>query len=88
MRNHHLLTAIYCGGEGRGRGKKDCNKDGHGSSCKSQHWLLKKNQAVGDMGKKCYANSRVDGRVLNAHSRNLEKPLGKGIRQDIASIKV
>lgn len=49
---------------------------------------MKKNQAVGDMGKKCYANSRVEGRVLNTHSRNLEKPLGKGIRQDIASIKV
>lgn len=86
MRNHHLLT--FCGGEGRGRGKKDCNKDGHDSSCKSQHWPLKKNQAVGDMGKKSYANSRVEGRVLNVHSRNLEKPLEKDIGQEIASIKV
>lgn len=75
-------------GRRRERGKKGCNKDGHGSSCKIQHWPLKKNQAVGDMGKKSYANSGVEGRVLNTHSRNLETLLEKGIRPEIASIKV
>lgn len=71
-------------GEGRGRGKKGWNRDGHGSNCKIQHWSLKKKQGVGGMGKKSCANSKVEGleRVQQECGEAMRK------RQDTASLKV